>query len=318
MIRLTDSETETTAPAPDLSVVVVILGGPAYVPRCIDSLLQQDGEQVIEIIVPHDDRISGVDELRRRYPDVQFLHLAGERTYAELRAFAVRAARAKVVAITEDHCAPAHDWCSQIWNAHQERYAAVGGAVDKKRPDRLLNWAIYLCDFSRYANPVNEGPSEYLTDCNVSYKRAALESIAEIWREEFHETSVNWTLRDRGESLWLTPNILVHQQRSLGLGPALRERYSFGRLFASTRVAAVSFPKRIAYALASGLLPAILIARVARNVIGKRRYMGEFVGAFPAVVLMASVWALGEFVGYLTGRAGKVTALFASSGAAAG
>ncbi len=110
----------------------------------------------------------------------------------------------------------------------------------------------------------------------------------------------------------------MQQQRSLRLGPALRERFSFGRLFASTRVAAVTFPKRAAYALASALLPALLVTRVARNVLGKRRYRREFAGALPAVALMAGVWALGEFVGYVTGRAGEVTALFASAGNEAG
>ncbi len=109
---------------------------------------------------------------------------------------------------------------------------------------------------------------------------------------------------------------MARQQRSLALGPALRERFSFGRLFASTRVAAVTFPKRVVYALLSSLLPLLFVTRVARNVLGKRRYTGQFARSLPAILLLASVWALGEFVGYLTGRAGKVVALYAANRAA--
>jgi hypothetical protein len=48
-------------------------------------------------------------------------------------------------------------------------------------------------------------------------------------------------------------------------------------------------------------LPALLLVRVARNVFGKRRYASDFVRTFPAVALVCSVWAWGEFVGYVTG-----------------
>lgn len=86
---------------------------------------------------------------------------------------------------------------------------AVGGSVDKKDSDTTLNWAIYLSDFSRYMSPVNEGVSEYLTDCNVAYKREALEEIAHLWKDEFHETTVNWTLRDQGKILHMSPKVMV-------------------------------------------------------------------------------------------------------------
>ncbi|MGH7818618.1 MAG: hypothetical protein ACREQ9_02500, partial [Candidatus Binatia bacterium] len=201
---------------------------------------------------------------------------------------------------------PDRSWCATIVRMHEMPHAAIGGAVDKSGRDTLLNWAVYFCDFSRLMNPVPEGPAGYLTDCNVSYKRSALESVAELWREEFHETTVNWALQGRGETLFLTPKIVVDQQRSLHWGPALRERFAFGRLFAATRVAAVGRARRFGYAALSCLLPALFLLRIARNVLAKRRGIGEFIAAFPAIVALAAVWAVGETAGYVTGSAGAL------------
>ena len=290
--------------APVLTVVVVILGGRNYLVRCLTALAQQVGVPNLEIIVPCDESFGDLSALCAEFPRVKFLSVKGHRTYAELRALGVQKACGAIVALTEDHCTPDHDWCARILEAHAGPHAAVGGAVEKRQPDTILNWAVYLCDFSRYMNPVQEGPACYLTDCNVSYKRAALASIAHVWTDEFHETSVNWALQAQGESLWLSPRIIVHQQRTLRFRAAVRERYVFGRLFASTRVSATTWLRRALYAGSSFLLPPLLLGRVAGNVLRKRRCVGEFIRSLPALMLMTTAWAWGEFVGYLTGRPG--------------
>jgi len=291
---------DTASEALGLSVVVVMLGGRGYLPRCLDALQQQVGVARPEIIVPCDGSVGDLAPLRRRYPEVEFLLVEGRRTYAELRAIGFHRARGTIIALTEDHCSPDPDWCQQILKLHEAPHAAVGGAVDKG-PDGIVNWAIYLCDFSRYMNPVVEGPSAYLTDCNVSYKRGALEPLAALWVTEFHETTINWTLAGQGQSLWLSPRVIVRQRLGLTLGAALSERYRFGRLFARTRVAATPWIRRPLYAVGALVLPLVLIFRVARNVVAKHRARGRFVLALPAIMLLNTVWALGELVGYLQG-----------------
>jgi hypothetical protein len=49
------------------------------------------------------------------------------------------------------------------------------------------------------------------------------------------------------------------------------------------------------------VLPALIVYRVTKNVIGRRRHVGLFVKALPLVVLFSVMWAIGEFVGYLAG-----------------
>jgi hypothetical protein len=294
--------TPNSLATPQLTVVVIVLQGRKSLCRCLTALSRQVGVEYFEIIVPYDERFSELFACRKDFPEVQFLPFVGIRTYAELRALGVREARGEIIALMEDHCTPEFDWCAQILKAHAAPHAAIGGAVDKETTDSALNWALYFADYVRYKNPVPEGPTNELTDCNVTYKRSALDAIADVWHAEFHEPVVHGALQARGETLWLSPHIVVHQQRSLRIGDALRDRYAFGRLFGSGRVSSISPLQRLIHIGSAILLPLLLVGRIAAHIFRKRCCMIEFVRALPALVLLNTIWAWGELVGYLTGR----------------
>jgi hypothetical protein len=289
---------------PELTVIVVVLTGEkSSLRRCLTSLTHQLGVSIPEIIVPCDENSTDFLSISAEFPDVRFLRVEGSKTYAELRAIGVRESRGRIVALTEDHCIPSPDWSAQILQAHEASHAAIGGAVNKEGPDSVLNWAFYLADYLRYARPIPEGPTNHLTDCNVSYKRESLKLIATTWCDEFHENDVHESLLARGCSMWLTPQILVYQQRSLNLRAAVRDRYAFGRLFSSTRAADFSASQRLIYSVLSLSLPVVLLSRIARQVLSKRWCAREFARSLPHLILISTVWATGEFLGYATGRA---------------
>jgi hypothetical protein len=296
----------TAASSSSLSVVVVILGRGRHLERCLDALRCRKGVPDAEIIVPCDGTHAEEAALRERFPEVKFLQLTGKRTYAELRTAGVCAARGRIVAITEDQCIPPPRWCANILEQHAApdaaRRVAIGGPVDKLTPDKPINWAIYLRELGTYMPPVAEGPAHALTDCNVTYKREALEAIADAWKNTFHEPDVHAALQKNGGTLWLSPALLTMQQREMRLGPALRERYTFGRLYGGLRAAGVSRLKRLALILLSPLLPLLLVARVYAGVFGKGRHIGPALAALPYIVLFALAWAFGELVGYVAGK----------------
>jgi hypothetical protein len=349
-----------------LSVSVIQFTSRAHLVRCLAALEAQQGG-VSEVIVPHDDTLHDVAALREEFPDIRFIHLAGRRPPAELRAAATLAAGGEIMAFLEDHCVPAPDWALRLLHAHAQAHAhthahahtalpgaigavgaggavgaigslgagdavgvvgavggavgvvgavgdavgvvgAVGGAVEKgfpagERGDTALNWAIYMADYSRYMNPQPAGPSASLTDCNVSYRRVELESIRGAWEAAFHENIVNGLLAERGRTLWLAPDAVVHEQRTLTVATAVRDRFAFGRLFASTRVTDAPLGRRLVYAAGALAMPPVLVARVAANLFGRSRHRLQFFRALPALVLVTSTWMLGECVGYLTGTA---------------
>lgn len=284
-----------------LSVVVVPYAGVVSMRHCLDALKAQVGAGALEVIIPVDDQTASWQSLRTHPLSPRIVRVARGYGASARRAQGVHEARGALVAITEDHCVPDASWCAAIRAAHDAPHAAIGGAVDKQEPDGIMGWALYLSDYGRYMSPVSEGPAAYLTDCNVSYKREALQAIAPVWRDAFHETAVNWALASRGETLWLTPTIRVLQKRSRSLGAALRERYEHGRIFAGTRVADVSLGRRASLAAMTPALPAVICQRAMRHGVRGGRTLAA-AAALPAILATGIAWSLGELVGYVTGR----------------
>jgi hypothetical protein len=305
---------------PLLSVVVVIVSDTtdsrsdaSLLDSCLEALSQQVDAPPMEIIVPYHGNVSGIELIKAQYPDVVFIPANDLKIYTgqggsrehhdELRARGLAAARGEIIGLLEDHARPDLNWCARMVEAHQQCYAAVGGAIENGI-DRPLNWAVYFCDFGRYQNPLPAGESAFASDANVSYKRSALESIRSTWQEVFHETAVNWALTSRGEKLALSPEIIVYQNRgSLRLGNALKERFIWGRSYAATRGMLAGASKRAIYATLSPILPLVLLGRMTVNVLKKQRCLGVFLKALPLTAALTLSWSLGELMGYLTGRA---------------
>lgn len=304
-------------PQPVISVVVAIVSdttgvsaGVRHLHGCLEALSRQTDAPPTEVIVPYHEKVEGIEELARRFPQVEFLPVAGAEAMSSgggrehhdvLRARGMAAARGDVIALLEDVGRPAEDWCASIAAAHTADYAAVGGAIENGI-DRPLNWAVYHCDFGRYQNPLPAGESGFASDANTSYKRSALESVRSLWDERFREVVINGELISRGETVALRPEIVVYQHREgLRLGTALRERYIWGRSYAVTRCELLSNPKRLAYAVLSPVLPAIMLLRLARTARERGRF-GPFARALPLIAALLVGWSFGEALGYITRR----------------
>ena len=301
------------SPPVDLSVVITVVSGARHLADCLEALAQQEDLDSItlEVVVPHDVHDTDIPHLHNDYPDVLFhpirLSIEGPKGlchehFDAYRSAGLQLACGPVIAMLEDHERPAADWCRSMVDTHKLPHAAVGGAVENDI-DRPLNWATWFLDFGRYQNPVTEGPSDFLTDVNIAYKREALEDIRHTWEHGFSEPDVHGALLERGATLWLSPDIIVYQHRhGLTLSWAMRERYVWGRFFAGNRVRGKGLPVRLAYCAASIAVPGIILLKKTRDVLNKRRHRAAFVKALPLIVLLALCWTWGEFTGYLTGK----------------
>lgn len=283
----------------ELSVVIVCIQGSISIKQTLESLVNQNTRNHLELLVLFDDRFKELFGLECDFPGVRFIHLSGQNSYAELRSQGVKQSTGRIVAVTESHCVPQSNWAENIIKQHQNPYAAVGGSVEKLTPDTVLDWAIYFADYLRYMNPLREGSVSALTDLNVSYKRTALDKIASVWQTEFHENTVHGELLKGGEILWISPNIVVQQKRNFSFRQAIQDRYTFGNILAKTRIEHATTSQRMKFILFSILIPFVQIARTITQVLSKRRWLGKYLIAFPYLVLLAFVWGFGEFLGYL-------------------
>jgi len=301
-----------------LSVVVTIVDDGSALHRCLAALAAQETSPPLEVLVPYDTTVGGIEELRAAFPHFLFLDIgahrlrrapaspAGQHELIDIRrAAGLRHASGDIIAMLEDRGGPRSTWAAKVIMAHARvaagGAAAIGGAVENGR-DRILNWAVYFCDFAKYQLPLEEGPAAWITDVNLSNKREVLQRARRFWEGRYHETTMHWNLRRHGEELWITPELVVDQHRdNLTIGSLLAERLAWGRLFACTRVREMSPAGRVGLSLLTPLLPALLFLRLLRLSFEKRSNLGRLVRAAPVTLLLLTVWSLGELVGYVTG-----------------
>lgn len=303
------------SPSIELSIVITVVDGAEAVRRCLAALAPQLRDIRGEVIVPYDRYSPDVENLAGVMPALRLLHVDRlglaenpdvpsheHRLFDRRRAVGLAQARGRIVAMTEDRAVPAPDWCARILEAHREPFAAIGGAIENA-VNRLMNWAIYYCDFGRYGRPFarREAPP-YVSDVNVSYKREALEAVRELWINAYQETTVHWAMRERGLAFHLDPTILVRQHRPpVGLLAALRERLHWGRVFAETRARAIGGWHRLGRVASALLLPIVLTFRALRLMLRHGRSAYVCLATLPLLLILQIAWSLGELFGYASG-----------------
>ncbi|MGA8217853.1 MAG: glycosyltransferase [Solirubrobacterales bacterium] len=280
-----------------LSVVVASVNGFPYIGGCLDALrLHCPSAEVI--VADWTD-----EETRRRvregWPGVRLISFDGPMSVPELRAAGMAAAAAPHVAVIEDHCLVRDGWEERILAAHEDGHPVVGGAVHNGAP-RIRDWAAFLCEYSEHMDPMTGGPAETLVGMNVSYDRSSIAAMQDLLDEGRWETWLHPHLQSRGFELHCDPEVVVDHAKDFGVREFLSQRYHYARSHAGMRNPELGW-RRVIYALGSPALVPLLYARIARNVIRKRRYRGKLLAATPLMLLYLCAWALGEAVGYAFG-----------------
>jgi hypothetical protein len=194
-------------------------------------------------------------------------------------------------------------WAAHIVRAHARSSAAViGGPIDKRVPDDADAWAAYLIEYGRYMPPVTAGRVMSCSDCNVSYKHAALREVASEWQTVFHETAVHRAIVARGGILEIDPAIVVRQSRVIDATGFRRERRHHGRTYGAQRAADRPLPVRAVLALGAAAIPFLFVARARQRVRDAGRAAELPAGTWGRLFGASVQWAVGEGVGVLTGR----------------
>lgn len=303
-------------PSPDLSIVLTVVDSGATLERCLESLADQEGNPSIEVLVPYDHITPEVRQIGQRFPQFTFIDmgtildglqpkdpLETHLFYDARRTVALKAAKGRLLGIIEDRGIPARDWCKNMIALHgQYSHAAIGGAVENGI-DRMKNWAIYFCDFSRYQPPLHQDDPEYVTDTNMAYKREPLMQVRPVWEDSYLEAPVNWAIRRNGHKLLLSDQAMTVQYRTPGsLCAMLGERYHWARMFGQIRGREIGTAERLKLALAMPLLPFVLLFRQFRQQQAKGHHMREFLTTAPLTFLLLLAWSLGEQVGYVQAK----------------
>ncbi|MBZ0303503.1 MAG: glycosyltransferase [Anaerolineae bacterium] len=295
---------------PTLSVVIASLNGLQYIQACLASMSKQQGSIHAEILVA--DCVGPVvtDFIKAEYPDVRLIAFNERKSVPELRSAGILASTGDLIVMTEDHCIAPDNWFKSLVESHAKYdNPAIGGAVDNAATERLIDWAVYFCEYSNFISPVPDGIVHDLPGPNVSYKRSALEPMMDMLEAGYWETFLHQRLESLGYELRSDPSIVIWHKKHFTFGDFMSERFHYGRWFAGTRNEFTSPGKRLFYLAFSPLLPALVIKRLIQRVRSRGRHYGAFARCLPLIFIFTLAWAAGEFTGYATGPGTSVLKL---------
>lgn len=303
--------TETTGQilaksAPTISVIIASVNGVPMIEECLASLAAQQGNVHAEVIVMDVTGDETVKLIQEKFPWVRLETFIERRTIPQLRAAGLQYAAGEIIAIIEDHCLPDPHWYEEMTKAHRAHaeHIAVGGPVENGSCDRLVDWAVFFCEYSAFMMPLPRGTVEDIPGNNASYKRTAFEGILhleETLTSGFWESTLHKELRARGERFFLEPSMVVYHKKRFGFWYFISQRYHYSRYYAGRLVSGASVPWRVLRGAAALALPVLLLSRIARRIVRKRRHLKELLLTIPLLVVFTGAWAIGEMVGGVLG-----------------
>lgn len=287
---------------PLVSVVIACVNGLPSIAECIDHLSDQEGNIPAEIIVADRCGPQVRDVLRQRYPHVVLLEGQPHDTIPKLRAMGMAAARGRMIAILEDHCNVGRTWMRVIQRAHEAGEQAIGGAVENGATRRIVDWAVFFCEYARFMLPMPHGRVNEITGNNSVYDRQVLQRVGPELKEEVWESFLHQKMREMGVAFFCDPELVVSHKKEFGYGYFWSQRYHYSRSFAGMRLSGSPLWKRAAYAAASAiLLPPLLLWRMIKTVRAKGRLGRQFARSTPVIITFLIPWTWGEIVGSLFG-----------------
>jgi hypothetical protein len=285
-----------------LSVIVTCTQPWPEVRGCLERLAPQVRAGEAELIVA-DGSACGLDA--NAAEPVRWLRYPGRGPH-ELRLLGLMEARGDVVAITEDHCDVAPDWCEQVLDAHARHpeAVAIAGPVTNGAAGRLMDRASFFLVHGRNV-PENAGrPGDWFPPAgsNVSYKREQI--MCSVQRPGDLELVVTPQLWAQG-LLGFDEKVVVAHSQSLGIAEHLRNHFHSGRSHAGLVVARGRPVRRRALVRDAVALPRRLVGATLEVGRAVPRYRAEIRRLVPAI----SVLATAATAGYLAGIAGPGSSL---------
>jgi hypothetical protein len=276
-------------------VVIASVNGMPYLAECLESLERHAPEA--EVVVADWTDAETRRAVSERWPGVRLISFDEPKAVPELRAAGIAAARAPYVAVIEDHCVVRNGWARRLIDRHREGRQVVGGPVANRASRRTRDWAAFFCEYSEHMEPLPTGPTGSLTGMNVSYDRTAIRTMEQLLREGRWETWLHPHLLASGVKLYADGGATLDHAKDFGFRDFLSQRFHYARSHAGMRNPELGW-KRVVYVLGAPALVPLLYARMARNVMRKRRHRGRFLLATPLILVYLAVWAAGEAVGY--------------------
>ena len=283
-----------------LTVVIPTCHGWPAIQPFVDRLRDQAQATGAEVIVA-DGSSAPSPPPKALWPGLVWLREAGAGVF-RLRVLGRRAARGAILAVTEDHCLVAPDWCAQILKSYTRHPGAVAikGVVRNGSRDRLADRASYLLVQAPNLAPFSGGPEDSILGVScATYDRRALDRLApELdWPVDLLDAR-QW--HAAGETILADERVWVEHHQSLPLLALSRLHYHNARAISGYRRGRLTRGDWARLA-AAPILPVVRTVRTVALCARKRVPWTTLVASAPLFLWLYAWKAAGEITGYLTG-----------------
>ncbi len=219
-----------------MSVFIPARNAEATIGEAIDSVLSQDYEGPVELIVADGSDTGATSDLvRRLYPTVRLVPNPEQTTGFGIRA-ACRAATGEIIVRCDAHTVFPPGYLRRAVNTLQRTGAANVGGRQQPTGATFFGRAVALAmttplgaGNARYRLGGSEGPVD--TVFLGVFRRDALEAVGGVdptlVRNQDYE--LNWRLRVHGETVWFDPALVVAYRPRDTLRDLARQYFDYGR-----------------------------------------------------------------------------------------
>lgn len=287
-------------PSPELSIVVASVQSAGSIAACIAAIRGSCEGIDAEIVVVE---AGSEDETRRAVaasPGVSLISLENDTLTPRLWSEGIEASSGRVVALTTAQFRVSRGWATSVLQSFQSGVSGVGGPVTLAPSASTLASAVFFLRYSAFIDATPDGEVMDVAGDNAAYRRDRIP--AESWGREagFWELDVNRAITSAGGAIMWHRGMSAEFGSTPGLPLMASHRFEHGRLFGRSRV--TRGESSIAIALKAPLVPALLMARIARRVARRREYRVRFTTSLPLLFTLATAWAAGEAAGALEGQ----------------
>jgi hypothetical protein len=290
------------APQPALSVVLLAQLSLEQVQTTVSYLRADDLAEQLELVVVTPEP---ADRLPYETSPIGSVTLVTSTFESRSQGYVegIRAARAPLVVLGEDHAFPEKRSAAAFLAAHEQPdVAVVVPAFVNANPRSPLSWGNLVLSYGTWLAPVERGPLELVTVPNACFKRDVLLDLDQEL-EPFlrRDGDIVNTLRSRGFRVLLEPDARVRHLNPSRLGPTVRLRFHAGRIYGAGRAEAHGWSRarRLLYCLGAPLIPPLRLARLTRSLRRRGHHLSGRVAL--GISFGLALDAAGQAVGYARG-----------------
>lgn len=293
--------------SPICSVIIPSVSGLSMLTKTLTALEQQECGFEFEVIVI--DRIlsDAAQQIQKNYPRVRLISTSHTIGIPEMRELGISQSAGKFLVFTEDHCIPPKNWLAEIVKAHQSGYKVVGGAVENGCRKRLIDWAVFLCEYSSFMPPVANSEADFVTGNNTSYCRSIFEKLDKDLVQNYWEYFLQAELKSLNIKFLSVASITVEHNKEFSFFYFLKQRFYYSQSFAAMLRTKSSLSEQLIHFLYLPFLPLHQTWKIYQNVRRKKRNHREFFLSLPLLAVFMISYALGEFTGQIFGAGNSLT-----------